>query len=183
MRSDFEHAKSLRIAGHLKQDGRQVALDLRMQRSGDFKGTVLMSGANIQVLRSGANTYAFVTKSFFRYLHATKGVPANACPVICGKYVKIPPGSIADVSLNDLTRQVTKNLTEPKVHVQVIATTFAGQPAYQVSHSGQSAYFAKNGHHYLIGFRSSKQNAAMRFSQWNSVPPINPPPPSKIVRG
>jgi hypothetical protein len=65
----------------------------------------------------------------------------------------------------------------------VTATTFAGQPAYQVAHSGESAYFAKNGHHYLIGFRSPKQNAAMTFSQWNSVPPISPPPPSKIVKG
>ena len=183
MRSDFQHAKSLRIAGHLEQDGRQVALDLRMRRSGDFQGNVLMSGANIQVLRSGASTYAFVTKSFFRYLQATKNVPAAACSVICGKYVKIPPGAIANVSLNNLTGQITKNVTKPKVHVQVTATNFAGQPAYQVSHSGESAYFAKNGHHYLIGFRSPKQDASVTFSQWNSVPPISPPPASKIVKG
>jgi hypothetical protein len=182
MRSDFLHAKSLRIAGHMRADGRHLALDLRMLRSGDFEGTVLLSGAHFQVLRSGASTYAFVTKSFFRYLHVTKGVPAGACSVICGKYVKIPPDAIANVSLSDLTGQITKNVSAPKVHVPVTTTTFAGQPAYQVSHAGESAYFARNGHHYLIGFRSAKQNASMAFSQWNSVPPISPPPPSKVVR-
>lgn len=182
MRADFEHAKSLRIAGHLKQRGSQVALDLGMQRSGDFKGTVLMNGARIQVLRSGANTFAFVSRSFFRYLHVVRGVPAGACSVICGKYVKIPPGAIPDVSLSNLTGEITKKVSEPKVHVPMTVTTFAGQPAYQISHAGESAYFAKNGHHYLIGFRSPKQEASVTFSQWNSVPPISPPPASKIVR-
>ena len=181
MRSDFAHAKSLRIAGHLRQDGRQVALDLRMLRSGDFEGTVLMNGARIQVLRSGVSTYAFVSKSFFRYLHATKGVPTGACSVICGKYVKIPPGTIAHTSLSNLTGPITKNITVPKGNVPMTVTTFAGQPAYQVSHGGESAYFAKNGHHYLIGFRSPKQNAAVTFTQWNRVPPISPPPASKVV--
>ena len=182
MRADFEHAKSLRIAGHLKQQGSQVALDLGMQRSGDFKGTVLMNGARIQVLRSGASTYAFVSRSFFRYLHVARGVPASACSVICGKYVKIPPGAIPNVSLSNLTGEITKNVSEPKVHVPMTVTTFAGQPAYQVSHAGESAYFAKNGHHYLIGFRSPKQDASVTFSQWNSVPKISPPPASKIVK-
>lgn len=182
MRSDFQHAKSLRIAGHLKQEGRPVDLDLRMLRSGDFEGAVLLSGARIQVLRSGANTYAFVTKSFFRYLRVARGVPASACSVICGKYVKIPPGTVAHTSLSSLARQITKNVQEPKSNAQMTVTTFAGQPAYQVSHAGESAFFAKNGHHYLIGYRSPKQNASVTFSQWNSVPPISPPPPSKVVQ-
>jgi hypothetical protein len=182
MRADFEHAKSLRIAGQLKQHGSPVALDLGMLRSGDFKGTVLMNGARIQVLRSGASTYAFVSRSFFRYLHVAKGVPAGACSVICDKYLKIPASAIPNLSLSTLTGEITKNVSEPKVHVPVTVTTFAGQPAYQLSHAGQSAYFAKNGHHYLIGFRSPKQDASVTFSQWNSVPPISPPPASKIVK-
>lgn len=183
MRADFLHAKSLRMAGHLSEEGRQVALDLGMLRSGDFEGTVLQAGARIRVLRSGANTYAFVSKSFFRYLHAAKGVPAGACSVICGKYVKIPAGAIPHLSLSNLTGQITKNVSVPNGNVRMTTTTFAGQPAYQVSHGDQSAFFAKNGHHYLIGFRSPKQSANMTFSQWNSVPPVSPPPASKVVTG
>lgn len=181
MRADFLHAKSLRIAEHLTLHGRQVALDLRMLRSGDFEGTFVVGGSRVRVVRSGASTYAVVSKSFFRYLHVTRDVPAAACSVICGKYVKVPPGAIPDVSLSKLTAQITKNVSVPKRNVRIVVTTYAGQRAYEVSHAGQSAFFAKKGHHYLIGFRSPKHNVAATFSQWNSIPPISPPPASKIV--
>jgi hypothetical protein len=181
MRNDFRHATSLRMAGHLRQQGRQVALDIGLLRSGDFGGTVVLSGARVRVLRSGTSTYAFVSRSFFRYLHDSRGVPAAACSVICGKYLKVPAGAIPDVSLASLARQITQNASAPKGKATVTVTTFAGKPAYKVSHAGQAAFFAKNGHHYLIGFESGKQDASVTFSQWNAVPPVSPPPASKVV--
>lgn len=183
VRDDFRHVKSLRMAGHLRQDGRQVALDLRMLRSGEFEGTVVLSGARIRVLRSGSSTYAFVSRSFFRYLHITRNVPAGACSVICGKYIKLPVGAIPRMGLATLAKQITKEVSLPMGNLRMTVTTFAGQPAYEVTHAGQSAFFAKNGHHYLIGFRYPRQNVAITLSQWNSVPPISPPPASKIVTG
>jgi len=78
-------------------------------------------------------------------------------------------------------KMIDKHVSVPKETPLVSVTTFDGQPAYELSHAGQAAFFAKNGHHYLIGYRARKQGVAISFSEWNSVPSISPPPANKIV--
>jgi len=180
VRADFQHVKSVRLSGHLTQNGRSIAVDLSMLRSGDLDGTVTLSGATVRIVQVSHKTYAYVGKPFFRYLRTVRHVPAGACALICGKYILIPAGTIPGLSLEQLAKTVDKHVSAPKgAHLTV--TTFAGQPAYEISDATHAAFFAKNGHHYLIGFRLSKQNVAINFSQWNSVPPVKAPPASKIV--
>jgi hypothetical protein len=181
MRADFRHAKSLRLSGHMRVDGRPLAADLKMLRSGDSAGQMTLGGASFRIVRVGGDTYVDVSRSFFRYLRSTRPVPASACALICGKYVKIPAGAIPGFSLGNLAKMIDKHVSAPKQTPILSVTTFDGQPAYELSHAGQAAFFAKNGHHYLIGYRARKQGVAMSFSEWNSVPPISPPPASKIV--
>src|SRR5262245_636180 len=177
----FQHAKSLRLSGHVPVQGKPLAVDLKLLRSGDSAGQMTLNGATFRFVRVGTKTYVDVTRSFFRYLLSSRRVPASACALICGKYVKLPPGAIPGLSLDNLAKMLDKHVSVPKQTPLVSVTTFNGQPAYKLSHAGQAAFFAKNGHHYLIGYRAPKQGVTMSFSQWNSVPPISPPPASKIV--
>jgi len=178
-KADFRSAKSVRFSGHVRQAGHLVTLDLKMLRSGDFSGTVSLSGATFRLVRVGGKTYAYVSKSFFAYLHTTRHVPAGTCALICGKWFTLPSGALPQFSLGSLAAKFD-HVSPPKgTHTTV--TTFAGQPAYKVSSSGKAAFWAKNGHHYLLGFRLQKQDVALTFSQWNKVPPISAPPASKVV--
>ena len=178
-KADFRNAKSVRLTGHLREAGNPLTLDLRMLRSGDFSGSVSLSGANFSILRVGSKTYAYVSKSFFGFLHTTRHVPAGTCALICGKWFTLPSGALPQFSLGSLAAKFD-HVSPPKgTHTSV--TTFAGQPAYKVSSSGKSAFWAKNGHHYLLGFRVPKQDIALNFSQWNKVAPISPPPAAKVV--
>jgi hypothetical protein len=178
-KADFHNAKSVRLSGHLREAGHPLSLDLKMLRSGEFSGNVSLSGANFSILRAGGKTYAFVSKSFFGYLHTTRHVPAGTCSLICGKWFTLPPGTFPNISLPSLGAKFN-HVSAPKgTHTSV--TTFAGQAAYKVASTGKAAFFAKNGHHYLIGFQVQNQDIALTFSEWNSVPPISPPPASKVV--
>lgn len=181
MRGDFRHARSLRLSGHLRVQGKPLTVDLKMLRSGDSAGQMTLSGASFSFVEVGGKTYVYVSRSFFRYLRSSRPVPASACALICGKYVRLPAGAIPGLSLGNLAKMIDKHVSVPQETPVVSVTSFNGQPAYELSHAGQAAFFAKNGHHYLIGYRASKQGVAMSFSQWNSVPPISPPPASKIV--
>jgi len=181
VQADFQRATSLRLSGHMRVHGRHLAVDLKMLRSGDLAGQMTLNGASFRIVRVGSKTYVYVNRSFFRYLRSTRHVPATACALICGKYIKLPAGAVPGLSLGSLAKMIGKHVSKPAQTPLMSVTTFKGQPAYELSHAGQAAFFAKNGHHYLIGYRARKQRVAMAFSQWNSVPPISPPPASKIV--
>jgi len=181
VKADFRQARSLRMSGHLREHGHPIAIDLRMLRSGDIAGTVEMGGAVIRIVRVGSKAYAYVSRSFFRYLRSARHVPASACSLICGRYVSLPAGALPKITLAHLAAMMDKHVSVPKGKLHMSVTTFAGQPAYEVADAGQDAFFAKNGHHYLIGYRSTKQHLDIALSQWNRVPPISPPPVSKIV--
>jgi hypothetical protein len=179
-KADFRNAKSVRFSGHLSEARHPLSLDLKMLRSGDFSGNVSLSGATFKIVRVSGKTYAYVSKSFFGFLHTTRHIPAGTCALICGKWFSLPPGSFPRISLSSLAAKFDNHVSVPK-GTHTSATTFAGQPAYKVASSGKAAFFAKNGHHYLLGFRDQKQNIALNFSQWNSVPSISAPPASKVV--
>jgi len=181
MRADFQHVKSVRLSGHLTRNGQPLAVDLSMLRSGDLEGTVTLGGAAIRIVQVSHKTYAYVGKTFFRYLRSVRHIPAASCALICGKYILIPAGTIPGLSLAQLAKDIDQHVPAAPKNAHLTVTTFAGQPAYEISDASHAAFFAKNGHHYLIGLRLSKQNVAINFSQWNSVPPVKAPPASKIV--
>src|SRR5262249_32194119 len=59
-KADFRNAKSVRFSGHVRQAGHPVSLDLKLLRSGDFSGSVSLSGASFKIVRVGGKTYAYV---------------------------------------------------------------------------------------------------------------------------
>lgn len=183
MKSGFATASSVRITGSGNFNGTQGTLDLSMFRSGNIRGTIKEGALNGSVVGVGGHFYVFVDKAFVNYLHTTQHVPLSACKTICGKYVAIPKGTLGELTLSSLVKQIETGVPVATSVPSIRVTTYQGQPAYELSNDkGQQVFLAKNGTHYLLGMVDPGK-FRLTFSEWNAVPPIVAPPPSKIIRG
>jgi len=183
MKTAFANVKSVRMSGTVLIHGKSATLDLSMFRSGNLSGTVKVGLIDGYLLVVGGSTYVYVSKAFFRYIQDTQHVPSSACALMCGKYVKVPLGSLGQFNLADLSRIVVKHIPNADSVPQLRVTTFDGQAAYEVTdNSGARGYIAENAPHYLLGLSVPGQGT-LTFSEWNAVPPISAPPASKIFAG
>src|SRR5262249_60762900 len=132
-------ATTLGWPGYGPRQGKPLAVDLKLLRSGDSAGQMPLTGATFRFVRVGTKTYVDVTRSFFRYLLSSRRVPASACALICGKYVKLPPGAIPGLSLGNLAKMLDKHVSVPKQTPRLRVTTFKGRHAYKLSHAGERA--------------------------------------------
>jgi len=80
-----------------------------------------------------------------------------------------------------MENQVGGKLPVPTSELRVSVTTYAGQPVYELSGHGLRLYIAENGTHYLLGIIDPAKFGTVTFSDWNSVPPISPPPASEVI--
>jgi hypothetical protein len=177
----FASASSVRISGIVNYGGRALSLDVGMFRSGDLSGTITLGQLTEKVVVSGANKYVFASQEFFRYLEKTQHVPASACAVVCGKYIKEPAGTATSkFSLTALARLFEKDVPVTASVPSIKVVRFHGQPAYELTHNGQSAFIAEHGTHYLLGLSDPAKHELARFNDWNSVPPVIVPPASQV---
>jgi hypothetical protein len=180
MKSAFATAQSVRIVGTLHHQGKTVALNLGMLRSGDMSGTIDLNSIHATLVVAGGKAYELVTKDFFKIIQQHTHVPNSVCSLMCGKYIAVPIGSLASFNLAGMTSQVDKNLPTP-AGAHVTATTFHGQPAYQlIGRDGTRIYLARNGVHYPLGMVAPSNFGVVTFSDWNAVPPVTQPPASRV---
>lgn len=181
MKSAFRSAKSVRMSGSLTVQGQSAKLDLGLLRSGDASGTITLGTTALRVLLVDGSAYAYVSKAYFTYLGQSQHVPALACALICGKYIRVPAGAFSKFDLPTMIGQLGGKLPVPTSELHVSVTTYAGQPAYELSGHGLRLYLAEHGTHYLLGIVDPAKFGTLNLSEWNSVPPISPPPASDIV--
>jgi hypothetical protein len=183
MKSAFGSANSVRISGRGTFSGHTVTMDLSMFRSGDLSGTINAGPLNENVLRSGGSTYVYVSRTFFSYIERTQHAPASACALMCGKWLKIPAGSVSAFSLSTLSNQFLHKVPAARTVPHLTVTTYQGQPAYKLSNDkGEEVFVAQSSPHYLLG-AVFPGKFTMTFSEWNAVPAISPPPASKVFAG
>jgi len=180
----LKSAQSVRLSGTITQGGKSISIHMGFLRSGAVQGS--MSGPfagsrNIafSVIITGGTAYVLVDKQFFTSVLQANGAPASACATYCGKYIKLPTTQFSGFNLKGLTNQVFKSNT--KVQASVVTATVNGQAAYRISDTkGNYLYIAKNGTHYPLEI-TRPGHGALLFSEWNSVPPISPPPASQVI--
>ena len=183
VKSAFASAQSVHIIGSGTFSGHAVTLDLSMLRSGDLSGTIKAGPLSEQVVSSGGSTYIYVSRAFFTYIQQTQHAPASACALMCGKWLKVPAGSISGFNLSSLSNQFIKKVPIATTVPHLVTTTYQGQPAYKLSNDkGQEVFVAQSSPHYLLGIVEPGK-FTMTFSQWNAVPPVTPPPANKIFSG
>ena len=182
MKAGFASAKSVRMSGTLHEQGKTVALNLGMLRSGDMSGTLSVNSAHLTIVVAGGKAYELVTKAFFRTIQQESHVPSSVCAVMCGKYLEVPISSFSTFNLPGMTGQIEKKIPVAKAVRSVRDTTFRGQPAYELSGSNNTKlYLATSSPHYLLGM-SVGTFGTLNFSDWNSVPPVQPPPASQVYK-
>lgn len=183
VKSAFASAQSVRIVGNGTFSGQAVTLDLSIFRSGSLSGTIKAGPLDENVIRSGGTTYVYVSKAFFSYIQKTQHAPASACRVMCGRWLKVPAGSVNGFSLSSLSSQFVKKVPVPTTVPHLTVTRYQGQSAYKLSNDkGEEIFVAQSSPHYLLGL-VEPGTFAISFSEWNAVPPVSPPPANKVFAG
>jgi hypothetical protein len=176
----YDSASSVKVSGEVPYKGESYDLNLALSRSGDLSGTISTPIQEIKLVIVGGTAYQYVSKEFFSQLVQLQKEPASLCAVICNKYLKTPPsGQYTPFTLTSMISEF--NSAMPNVSSTVTPTTFARQPAYELTEpDGSKAYIARRGKHYLLGVAGSKEGE-LAFSEWNAVPAIVAPPASQIA--
>ncbi len=181
MQQSVRTANSVHVTGRLTNAGVPIAINLDLQRNGDMAGTVSQNGAPFQVIGVGGSVFVKATPAFLRQVKA----PANACAVVCGKWIQLhPPQSTqitGDIGMASMTGQlVTTKL--PKF-TEAGTVTVAGQAAWVLRGPGGGSLDVRSaGPPYpLAAVTGTNPRQQISYSHWNAVPPPTAPPASDVL--
>ncbi len=181
MKTALIEATSVHLAGNLRSNGTAVGLDVSMNRSGAFTGSIDNEGTRLELVDTGKHVYVKVTSAFLKL----SGAEASACQRACGKFVAAPAGlakSIGgDLTMEKLLGNVRQALPS---YVKAGMTTITGQQALVLRGSdGSTLYVAATGTRYLLRAVAPKPDnaGALNFNEWNAVAAITAPPASEVI--
>ncbi len=179
-RAAVQAAKSVHIAGTLKESGRTLGVDLSLTRSAGLAGRLSVNGASFYVLSTHGSAYIKVTSAFLRLAK----LPSAACSLVCGKYLKVPTSEAGSLTGGLSMADVLGTAGAATGHVQYAGTaTVHGQHAWVLRGAdGSKVYVAQLSPHYpLRVIAPPGKTGQLDFTQWNSVTIPPPPPASQVV--
>jgi len=184
MQAAVKTATSVHIVGTAKDGSKTLTLDVSFQ-GGNTSGTFSEGGKAATILLIGNKSYIKIDDAFLKLA----GVPLRAvvCARLCGKYVLVPASQAAGLGgsfdmagldsqfVNALpasfSNDTTEHFTPATLNGQAVLKATQGQDVIEVAASGTP---------YPV-FISEAGQGSLTFSEWNAVPPITPPPASKII--
>ena len=182
MQAAVKSATSVHIAGAIKDNGQQISLDMSFQGS-NASGSVTQGGQSYTILVVDNKAYIKVNPDFLK----AANLPSSDCSSMCGKYVSVPQSQMSQLagslSLSSITNQFVNSLPASVSHdtTDVFSpATLNGQPVLQLTQGPYTIDVASTGTPYLLYISDSSQGS-VTFSQWNSVPPLTPPPAAQII--
>jgi len=176
VKSAMAKAASVHISASLTRGGDNVSLDMTMTRSGDMSGDLAVNHTPVVVLVTHGQTYVKVTAVLLKSQH----LPAAACTLMCGKYLKVPASQAKNMFGGTTLLSLLNNMTSVPHWTYVRTATVHGQPTWQMRGAdGTTAYVAAHGPPYPL--RLTKGSNHLDFTLWNvaTIPP--PPPASQVV--
>ncbi len=183
MQAAVKSATSVQISGSVKEGSQQDTIDM-VFRGNDASGTVGQGGQAYTILLVAGKAYVKVDPGFLK----AANLPASDCSSMCGKYVEVPQSQISQLtgSLNlaSITNQFVSSLPSSVRNDTADVfqkSTFDGQPALKFAQGVYTIYVAGSGAPYLLYISDSSTGNHLTFSQWNSVPPLTPPPASDVI--
>jgi hypothetical protein len=180
MQSSVREAGSVRVTGHLTQNGAALGVDLGLRRNGDMTGVIIQNAAPVQVVAAAGTIYVRATPAFLQQVDA----PAGTCAAVCGKWIQLTLPEVQHLT-GDLS--MTK-VTTPLISGQVPAltesgsATVQGQPAWVLrAADGSTLDVSAGSRHYPLEAAGGSSHQVVMYSQWNKVPPPAMPPASEVV--
>ena len=181
MRSSVASAHSVHFDGNLTDNGVPVGVDMGVSQSGDMQGSITQNGARLQVIGLDSKVYIKATPQFLREVKA----PANACAILCGHWVQLPPQEARQISSQLTLRNLSRGVnTGQNAHLTERGTTTVdGKAAYVLKASnGATVDVSQSSPHYpLQAHAGAGRTGTVTFSQWNSVPHPTPPPAGQVI--
>jgi hypothetical protein len=183
MKTAVQSAQSVRISGSGQDGTQKITFDMNFVGKNDMSGTFTENGATLTVEVVNGATYLKVNQDF---LNLAK-LPAALCSTVCGKYVELPAAESSQItgaiSLSALTQHAFNAIPSSAANDTVdhfVPGTLNGQPVLTAHGDGNTIDVASTGTPYpLLITTSSGDN--ITFSEWNSVPPLTPPPAAEII--
>jgi hypothetical protein len=180
MEAAMRAATSVHMAGTVKDGSQQITLDVSFQ-GGGMSGTVGVAGQTIDLVVLSQQAYVKVDQGFL----SIAGLPASDCSSMCGKYLAVPSsqlGQAGSLSLSGLMGKMLSKMPTMKNDTTdlFVSATLNGQAVLKGGADGVTVDVAASGPPYPLLISGSGEGA-ITFSQWNSVPPLTPPPASEII--
>jgi hypothetical protein len=169
-------ASSVHLSAHVLQGNTLAGLNMSLTRSGEISGQISVNKAPVTILATQGQTYIKLTAAALK----AEGLPAAACSLMCGKYLKLPANQAKSMLSGISWSQFVGNTNTSPNWSYVKTVTVNGQPAWQMSIPGKgTAYIAAQGQPYPLRLTQGSNRAD--FTQWNSVTIPSPPPASQVV--
>ncbi len=192
---DMRALQFVRIAGALRDDASELAVDLRLSAQGDCDGKVSVDGAEAQIIGIGTTSYLKGTEEFWRKSAGDDaGQQADALiSALAGKWAKIPGGDFSefcdlDSFLDELDdRNDASESADPQNEV-VGETTVDDIPAVEVKIYDEAEVSTvwvgtEEGRHYILKMRveDGENPGEFRFSEFNDAFKVKAPPKDQVV--
>jgi hypothetical protein len=181
MQSSVREAGSVRVIGHLTQNGTVLDVDLGLRRNGDMAGTIIQNGAAARVVAVAGTIYVRATPAFLQQVD----VPAGSCATVCGKWIQLtlPEAQqmTGDLSMTNITRPLT--MGQVPALTEAGGTMVQGQRAWVLSAADGSTLDVSAGSrpYPLEAASSGSSRQVVMYSQWDRVPAPALPPGSEVV--
>lgn len=182
MQNAVRGASSVRVTGHLTQNGSPLGVDLGFSRNGDMAGTIIQNGVPAQVVAVAGKIYVRATPGLLQQMRASGG----SCAAVCGKWIQLAlpeAGQVTDdlsmaTIVSPLTSREVATLTEDG------STTVQGQLAWVLRAADGSTLDVSSGsqHYPLEAAGGGKPRQVVMYSRWNKVPRPTPPPAGQVLK-
>jgi len=182
MQAAVASASSVHIAGTVLDGSQHATIDMSFV-GGDVSGTLSEGSQSYTLLVVSGKAYFKVDQAFLQ----SANPPASDCSSMCGKYVAVPGAQLSQLtgslSMSSITQQFVKSLPSSVSHDTAdlfVPATLNGQPVLQFTQSPYTIDVAATGAPYLL-YAADASQGTLTFSQWNSVPPLTPPPAGDVI--
>lgn len=180
MQSAVRGAISVRVGGHLTQNGTVLRVDLGLRRNGDMTGVISQNSAPAQIVAVDGRIYVQATPGFLQQV-----APAGSCAAVCGKWIQLTLAEAERVTGDLSMTNIMGPLTSGQISMltESGSTTVQGQPAWVLrAADGSTLDVSVGSQHYPLQATSAGSSPqVVRYSQWNKVPPPATPPASQVL--
>lgn len=175
-------ASSVHVAGTVTDGSNKVIIDVSIDGR-NASGLFHADGITTVILAVDGKVYLQVNPDYLKLGR----LPAADCTIMCGKYVRVPASAFTQFTVSASMSHWTSAIVNAMPSAAGDTTdlfkpaTFQGQPVLQLKQATQTVDVTRTGTPYPL-LISSPTYGSVTFSEWNSVPPVTPPPPSQIVQ-
>lgn len=172
--SAAQGAKTVHVSGAVTSAGKQISLDLHLVSGQGGRGSIGLSGANIQLVTIKNTLYLKASQRFWSLVGN-----AQVGQILKDRWLKAPPNSgVSSFSqFTDLRQLFTQLLSSHGKLSKGTTTTIAGQPVIGVKDStqGGTLYVATKGQPYPVQVSKPGGGGSVTFDHYNDPVPLAVP--------